>query len=114
MYAGLIDKPGLAQRPGWGARGGLRDTAATDVIVHAGQALVSAYPNRSMPQVMPADPRELRDLEDWAAQVAALPAPSPPPALFTPFLNFGFGIGGHRDDWQDRSTTRDPATRKPD
>ena len=84
------------------------------VSLHAGQALVSVYPNRAIPQVMPADPRELRDLEDWAAQVAALPAPSPPPALFTPFLNFGFGIGGHRDDWQDRSTTRDPATRKPD
>lgn len=84
------------------------------VSLHAGQALVSVYPNRAIPQVMPADPRELRDLEDWAAQVAALPAPPPPPALFTPFLNFGFGIGAHRDDWQDRSTTRDPATRKPD
>ncbi|HSW17175.1 MAG TPA: carotenoid oxygenase family protein [Ramlibacter sp.] len=43
LYAGLIDKPALAERPGWGARGGLRDTAATDVIVHAGQALATFY-----------------------------------------------------------------------
>ena len=43
LYAGLIDNPKLAQRPGWGARGGLRDTAATDVIVHAGSALATFY-----------------------------------------------------------------------
>lgn len=43
LYAGLIDKPSLAQRPGWGARGGLKDTAATDVIVHAGKALGLFY-----------------------------------------------------------------------
>jgi carotenoid cleavage dioxygenase len=43
LYAGLIDNPKLAKRPGWGARGGLRDTAATDVIVHAGSALATFY-----------------------------------------------------------------------
>lgn len=43
LYAGLIDSPRLAKRPGWGARGGLRDTAATDVIVHAGSALATFY-----------------------------------------------------------------------
>lgn len=43
LYAGLIDNPRLAERPGWGARGGLRDTAATDVIVHAGSALATFY-----------------------------------------------------------------------
>ena len=43
LYAGLIDKPALAQRPGWGARGGLKDTSATDVIVHAGKALTMFY-----------------------------------------------------------------------
>lgn len=43
LYAGLIDNPRLAERPGWGARGGLRDTAGTDVIVHAGQALATFY-----------------------------------------------------------------------
>jgi carotenoid cleavage dioxygenase len=43
LYGGLIDKPGLSQRPGWGARGGLRDTSATDVIVHAGLALTTFY-----------------------------------------------------------------------
>jgi carotenoid cleavage dioxygenase len=43
LYAGLIDKPSLALRPGWGARGGLRDSSATDVIVHAGMALTTFY-----------------------------------------------------------------------
>jgi carotenoid cleavage dioxygenase-like enzyme len=43
LYAGLIDNPKLAERPGWGARGGLRDTAATDVIVHAGSVLATFY-----------------------------------------------------------------------
>jgi carotenoid cleavage dioxygenase-like enzyme len=43
LYAGLIDNPRLAKRPGWGARGGLRDSAATDVIVHAGSALATFY-----------------------------------------------------------------------
>ena len=43
LYAGLIDKPSLSERPGWGARGGLRDSAATDVIVHAGKALATFY-----------------------------------------------------------------------
>ncbi len=43
LYAGLIDNPRLAKRPGWGARRGLRDTAATDVIVHAGSALATFY-----------------------------------------------------------------------
>lgn len=94
-----------------------RDGSWQSVSLQAGQALVSAYPNRARPQVMPADPRELRDLEDWAAQVAAPPAASPPPALFAPFFNFGFGIGGGRDrggdDWQDRNPPRDPPTRRP-
>lgn len=43
LYAGLIDNPRKAQRTGWGARGGLKDTAATDVIVHAGSALATFY-----------------------------------------------------------------------
>ena len=43
LYAGLIDPPSLAQRPGWGARGGLKDTSSTDVIVHAGAALTTFY-----------------------------------------------------------------------
>ncbi|MET1114580.1 MAG: carotenoid oxygenase family protein [Comamonas sp.] len=43
LYAGLIDKPGIARHPGWGARGGLKDTSATDVIVHAGSALTTFY-----------------------------------------------------------------------
>ena len=43
LYAGLIDRPSVAELPGWGARGGLRDSAATDVIVHAGSALATFY-----------------------------------------------------------------------
>lgn len=43
LYAGLIDKPGIARHAGWGARGGLKDTSATDVIVHAGSALTTFY-----------------------------------------------------------------------
>lgn len=43
LYAGLIDNPALSEHSGWGARGGLRDTSATDVIVHAGMALTTFY-----------------------------------------------------------------------
>lgn len=43
LYAGLIDNPKLSRREGWGARGGLKDTSATDVIVHGGTALTTFY-----------------------------------------------------------------------
>ncbi|MGE0800628.1 MAG: carotenoid oxygenase family protein [Lautropia sp.] len=70
LYAGLIDRPSLAERPGWGARGGLRDTAATDVIVHAGQALATFYqcgePYRLDP-LMLAD----RGVSAWGERVLA-------------------------------------------
>lgn len=86
------------------------------VRLQANQALVSAYPNRAMPQVVPADARELRDLEDWAAKVTTV-ATAPPPALPTPYFEFGIGTGrsrdGGSDGGQDRDATRNPATRTP-
>lgn len=70
LYAGLIDRPSLAQRPGWGARGGLRDTAATDVIVHAGMALATFYqcgePYRLDPCTL-----ELLGVDAWGERVLA-------------------------------------------
>jgi carotenoid cleavage dioxygenase-like enzyme len=68
LYAGLIDRPALAERPGWGARGGLRDTAATDVIVHAGQALATFY-QCGEPYRLDARTLQMRGVSAWAAQV---------------------------------------------
>jgi carotenoid cleavage dioxygenase-like enzyme len=70
LYAGLIDKPSLAERPGWGARGGLRDTAATDVIVHAGQALATFY-QCGEPYRLDARTLAMRGRSAWGAQVLA-------------------------------------------
>ncbi len=70
LYAGLIDKPSLAERPGWGARGGLRDSAATDVIVHAGQALATFY-QCGEPYRLDARTLAMLGVSAWGAQVAA-------------------------------------------
>ena len=70
LFAGLIDKPSLAQRPGWGARGGLRDSAATDVIVHAGKALATFY-QCGEPYRIDARTLELEGVASWGAQVLA-------------------------------------------
>jgi carotenoid cleavage dioxygenase-like enzyme len=43
LYAGIAEPPTLAERPGWGARGFMKDAASTDVVVHAGKALASFY-----------------------------------------------------------------------
>jgi carotenoid cleavage dioxygenase len=43
LWGGLADPPQLAKRPGFGAHGALKDTASTDVIVHAGRALTTMY-----------------------------------------------------------------------
>jgi carotenoid cleavage dioxygenase-like enzyme len=68
LYAGLIDPPSLAQRPGWGARGGLKDTSSTDVIVHAGAALTTFY---QCGEPYRFDPRTLEPLgvADWSPLV---------------------------------------------
>ena len=64
LYAGLIDKPSLAQRPGWGARGGLRDSSATDVIVHAGRALTTFY-QCGEPYRLDARTLEFKGVDAW-------------------------------------------------
>ena len=43
LYAGIAESPTIAERPGGGARGFMKDAASTDVVVHAGQALASFY-----------------------------------------------------------------------
>lgn len=68
LYAGLIDRPSLAELPGWGARGGLRDTAATDVIVHAGQALATFY-QCGEPYRLDARTLAMRGTSAWGTRV---------------------------------------------
>ena len=43
LWGGLIDAPGVSQRPGFGAHGSLKDSSSTDIIVHAGKALSTFY-----------------------------------------------------------------------
>jgi carotenoid cleavage dioxygenase-like enzyme len=43
LWGGLADPPGVSRRPGFGAHGGLKDAASTDVVVHAGKALATFY-----------------------------------------------------------------------
>lgn len=43
LWGGLMDRDGTSVRPGFGAHGGLKDAASTDVIVHRGVALATHY-----------------------------------------------------------------------
>ncbi|TRW15262.1 carotenoid oxygenase family protein [Glacieibacterium frigidum] len=43
LWGGLMDGPNVSKRPGFGAHGGLKDTASTDVVVHAGKAIATFY-----------------------------------------------------------------------
>ena len=44
LWVGLAERPGKAKRTdGWGARGHLKDSSSTDVVVHNGLALTSFY-----------------------------------------------------------------------
>ncbi|SDH76716.1 carotenoid cleavage dioxygenase [Actinokineospora alba] len=43
LWAGIAEPPEVAQRPGWGARGAMKDASSTDIVVHAGVALTSFY-----------------------------------------------------------------------
>ena len=36
-WAGLMERPGTSELPGWGAQGCLKDTSSTDVVVHNGK-----------------------------------------------------------------------------
>ena len=42
-WAGLMERPGVSELPGWGAQGCLKDTSSTDVVVHAGKVLTTFY-----------------------------------------------------------------------
>ena len=43
LWAGLAEPPAKSRRDGWGARGRLKDSSSTDVVVHAGVALSTFY-----------------------------------------------------------------------
>jgi len=43
LWGGLADPVQLARRPGFGAHGSLKDSASTDVVIHAGMALSTFY-----------------------------------------------------------------------
>ncbi|MGB7370886.1 carotenoid oxygenase family protein [Erythrobacter sp.] len=43
LWGGLMDPPGTSERPGFGAHGSLKDTASTDIVVHACVALATLY-----------------------------------------------------------------------
>ncbi len=43
LWGGLADPPGVSKRPGFGAHGGIKDSASTDVIVHRGKAIATFY-----------------------------------------------------------------------
>ena len=66
LWAGLIENPARSERDGWGARGLLKDSSSTDVIVHGGRALSTFY---QCGQVYELDPRNLETLgtADWEA-----------------------------------------------
>jgi carotenoid cleavage dioxygenase-like enzyme len=42
-WAGLMERPGTSELPGWGAQGCLKDTSSTDVVVHNGKVLTTFY-----------------------------------------------------------------------
>jgi len=42
-WAGLMERPGASELPGWGAQGCLKDTSSTDVVVHNGKVLTTFY-----------------------------------------------------------------------
>ena len=43
LWAGAAANPGKAERPGWGARGGMKDASSTDVVIHNGEILSTFY-----------------------------------------------------------------------
>ncbi|MFO0612389.1 MAG: carotenoid oxygenase family protein [Polyangiaceae bacterium] len=43
LYAGIAEPPELSKRPGWGARGGMKDASSTDVLIHRGRVLSTFY-----------------------------------------------------------------------
>ena len=65
LWGGLMDGPDVSRRPGFGAHGGLKDTASTDVVVHGGKVLATFYQCGEAYQL---DPENLEQLgvAPWA------------------------------------------------
>jgi len=71
LFAGITEHPSVAKVDwGGGARGGMRDNASTDVIVHGGEALASFY---QCGQLYRLDPHTLADhgKSDWGGRFPA-------------------------------------------
>ena len=68
LFAGLMESPRKSKRPGCGARGGLKDSASTDVVVHGGVAACTFY---QCGAVWELDPGTLETLgiAPWLSQV---------------------------------------------
>jgi carotenoid cleavage dioxygenase-like enzyme len=43
LWAGILEDPSQSARPGWGARGAMKDASSTDILVHADAALTTFY-----------------------------------------------------------------------
>ena len=43
LWGGLMDRPDVSKRPGFGADGSLKDSSSTDIIVHGGKAISTFY-----------------------------------------------------------------------
>lgn len=65
LWAGIAANPAKAERPGWGARGAMKDASSTDVVVHAGEIVSTFY---MCGEGYLLDPYTLDDrgLADWA------------------------------------------------
>ena len=43
LWAGIAERPSIAEHSGWGARGRMKDASSTDVVVHGGDILSTFY-----------------------------------------------------------------------
>lgn len=43
LWTGIVGNPNKSLRPGWGARGAMKDGSSTDVVVHGGEILTTHY-----------------------------------------------------------------------
>ena len=59
LWAGLRERPEKSERDGWGARGRLKDSSSTDVVIHRGIAATSFY---QCGDIYEFDPRTLQDM----------------------------------------------------
>lgn len=43
LWAGIAGNPKKSERPGWGARGDMKDASSTDVVIHGGEIISTFY-----------------------------------------------------------------------